>query len=74
MAKDYFHVHVPLSVVFLIQCSSFLINFISLAKRGKKEKIGTMSNVMSDLLRHKYLDDLESKAKKDEANPGAKPK
>lgn len=30
-------------------------------KRGKKEKVGSMSNVMSDLLRHKYLDELEAK-------------
>lgn len=35
------------------------------AKRCKQEKVGSMSNVMSDLLRHKYLDELES-AKKDE--------
>lgn len=35
------------------------------AKRGKKEKVGSMTNVMSDLLRHKYLDDLEA-GKKEE--------
>jgi len=37
------------------------------AKRGKKEKVGSMSNVMNDLLRHKYLDELES-TKKEEPN------
>jgi len=40
-------------------------------QRGKKEKVGSMTNVMSDLLRHKYLDELESK--KDEAVPPQPP-
>ena len=41
-------------------------------KRGKKEKVGSMSNVMNDILRHKYLDELESS--KDEAPPAAESK
>ena len=36
-------------------------------KRGKKEKVGSMSNVVNDLLRHKYLDELESS--REEAQP-----
>jgi len=31
------------------------------AKRVKKEKVASMSNVMNDLIRHKLLDELEAK-------------